>query len=63
MVAWSRSRIKLDTLPPIKEEEDAIVSISRSADSISLERVSAWLCRRDLLVVSPLMVLDPSQKS
>jgi DNA-binding LytR/AlgR family response regulator len=32
MVAWSRSRIKLDLNPPIKGEEDAIVSISRSSE-------------------------------
>ncbi len=32
MVAWSRSRIKLDLNPPIKSEDDAIVSISRSSD-------------------------------
>lgn len=32
MVAWSRSRIKLDLNPPVKGEEDAIVSISRSSD-------------------------------
>ena len=32
MEAWSRSRIKLYLNPPIKGEEDTIVSISRSSD-------------------------------
>lgn len=32
MVAWSRNRIKLDMKPPVKGKEDAVVSISRSAD-------------------------------
>jgi|AntRauTorcE11897_2_1112592.scaffolds.fasta_scaffold00049_25 DNA-binding LytR/AlgR family response regulator len=32
MIAWSRSRIKLELNPSIKGDEDAIVSISRSSD-------------------------------
>jgi two-component system, LytTR family, response regulator LytT len=32
MVAWSRSRIKLYLNPPLKNENDAVVSISRSSD-------------------------------
>ena len=32
MIAWSRSRIKLELNPPVKDEEGAIVSISRSSD-------------------------------
>lgn len=32
MIAWSRSRIKLELAPSIQDEEEAIVSISRSSD-------------------------------
>ncbi|MBS4057225.1 MAG: response regulator transcription factor [Bacteroidales bacterium] len=31
MVAWSRSRIKLDLKPPVSDKEDVVVSIERSA--------------------------------
>jgi DNA-binding LytR/AlgR family response regulator len=32
MIAWSRSRIKLELNPPVQDEEGTIVSISRSSD-------------------------------
>jgi DNA-binding LytR/AlgR family response regulator len=32
MLAWSRSRIKLELTPPVKDADDTIVSIERSAD-------------------------------
>lgn len=32
MVSWSRSRIKLELIPEIYKNEDAVVSISRSSD-------------------------------
>ncbi|MCA1801461.1 MAG: LytTR family DNA-binding domain-containing protein [Rhodothermaceae bacterium] len=32
MLAWSRSRIKLELTPPVKDGDDTIVSIERAAD-------------------------------
>lgn len=32
MIAWSRSRIKLELTPPVNDAEETIVSISRSSD-------------------------------